>query len=629
MASTTATTVTIGQLRLSPHNVRKDHSPPPIATKIAQLEVSIPRQGLIQPLAIHPMRGSKNTFGVFAGGCRYKAISNLVGRANLPGDWPVRVTLYEGYSDAELIELSLAENIDRADLLEHEIAGGVARAHAKGDPIEKIAEILGRDLEWAKEKLRLGSLGEPIFDAFTAGTITLAQAKAYASTDDRQLQLQVFHRLSAGASWDHTPQHIRAAMKFGDRELMRLLQYVGAAAYQDAGGRFELPLFPDSPGDRGRVVDEALLRRLVDERLDQLREETRVLCGRPNMRFADRPPQHDGATDWSLRVDPKANGEEIVLPRGEIIGVVEIVDPGHPATSYWWESRSAKHGSADKPNPEPPVSLGPNSRTFETPLANAINDAASPGLRRDADAAIKEEAGLSQDAIQILRAVRRQILRAALIQDADDRGGVARDYLVWAQLRMLAGADHSSRTGMCRLNTETIGGFELAQKARAHMDAMPAKATIDAALFELTRQSFFTNEDLDEAFRDFRASDERLKDLAAAFVAGAALERSLNAPGYSLPIHDVVAAEAYANDDEVLREHWTPTEAFLGLFPAKQRLALADGVAAPDQIRRWSTLRTADLTRTMLPTLEERAWMPELLTFTAPIAAAELKEAAE
>jgi ParB family chromosome partitioning protein len=621
--------MTIGQLRLSPHNVRKDHAPPAIAAKIAQLEASIPRQGLIQPLAIHPMRGRGDLFSVFAGGCRYKAISNLVGRQDLAGDWPVRVTLYEGYSDAELIELSLAENIDRADLLEHEIAGGVARAHAKGDTIEKIAEILGRDLNWAKEKLRIGSLGEPIFAAFTAGTITLAQAKAYASTDDRELQLQVFHRLSNGASWDHTPQHIRAAMKFGDRELMRLLNYIGGNAYREAGGRFELPLFPDSPGDRGRVVDEGLLRRLVDERLDQLREETRVLCGRPNMRFADRPPQHEESTDWSLRVDPKVRGEETILPRGEIIGVIEIVDPGHPATSYWWESRSAKHGSADKPVPEPPVSLGPNRRTFETPVANAINDMASPGLRRDADAAIKEEAGLSQDAIQILRAVRRQILRAALIHDANDVGEVARDYLIWAQLRMLAGAEHSSRTGMCRLNTETIGGFELGEKARVHMDAMPAKATIDDALVQLTRQPFFTDQDLGAAFRKFRATDQRLKDLAAAFVAGAALERSLNAPGYSLPIHNVVAEEAYATDVEVLREHWTPTEAFLGLFPAKQRLALADGVAPPDQIRRWSTLRTADLTRAMLPALEQQAWMPELLTFAPPIAAAELKEAAE
>lgn len=624
MASTTATTMTIGQLRLSPHNVRKDHAPPAIAAKIGQLEASIPRQGLIQPLAIHPMRGRGDLYGVFAGGCRYKAISNLVGREDLAADWPVRVTLYEGYSDAELIELSLAENIDRADLLEHEIAGGVARAHAKGDTIEKIAEILGRDLEWGKEKLRIGSLGEPIFAAFTAGTITLAQAKAYASTDDRELQLQIFHRLSNGASWDHTPHHIRAAMKFGDRELMRLLQYVGDEAYQQAGGRFELPLFPDSPGDRGRVVDEALLRRIVDDRLDQLREETRIQCGRPDLRFADRPPQHDGSTDWSLRIEPK----NMTLPRGEIIGVIEIVDPGHPETSYWWESRSAKHGSADRPNPEPPVSLGPNRRTFETPLANAIDDSAAPGLRRDADAAIKEEVGLSQDAIQILRAVRRQILRAALIQDADDVGGVARDYLVWAQLRMLAGAESSSRTGMLPLRKETIVAFELGQKARAHMDAMPAKASIDAALFELTRQSFFTNQDLGEAFLDFRASDMRLKDLAAAFVAGAALERSLNAPGYSLPIHNVVAAEAYATEDDVLREHWRPTEAFLGLFPAKQRLALADGVAQPDQIRRWSTLRTADLTRTMLPTLEQGSWMPELLTFTAPIAA-EQKEAAE
>ncbi|HET9512084.1 MAG TPA: hypothetical protein VFO80_13125 [Sphingomonas sp.] len=477
-----------------------------------------------------------------------------------------------------------------------------------------------------KRWIRLGQLPKPIFEALATGRLSTDQAIAYAATGDAALQTTTYERLSAGPPHAHTPAAIRLAMSIGDVEQRRQLAFVGADAYRDAGGWFELDMFAELGDDRGRIADLGILQKLVEARMNSVRAEVRQTYGRPDLRFVVKPPQTSYDTDdYHLQVSPKGDGGSESLPEGDIVGHIGIDATGEPAVSFWWASRTAK--AAGAPRPEAPVSTGPlvNLRP-----GSAIDSLSSPSARRDADAAIKEDAGLGKDAIELLRSMRRVLLRGALARNADMNGDVGRDYLVWGQARQILGADTSTRIGMRRLQTDDIGGFELSQKARALIDETGAAGPYAAAIREISAQSFMTGSDLVEAFLDFQASADRLKNLTAAIVAGFALERSLAADGYALPIHDAVARATCAADPAVIRETWTPSAGLVALTPKSQRPELVADLIDETTRDRWRTMKGDDVTEHVLGAAKASGeWVHPLLRFGASSTQTEQQEAAE
>ncbi|RSV15168.1 ParB/RepB/Spo0J family partition protein [Sphingomonas sp. ABOLF] len=598
-AATTRTALTIDQLCLSPFNVRTnkvDVLPQPA------MERSILALGLIQPLRVHPLRGNKAKFGVHAGGRRYRCIKALIDRGDLPRDWSIDVLVRDGATDAQLYEESTAENMLRRELRDYEVYQGVARAHRRGDSAETIARNLGQEITWVRQAIRLGNLAEPIFKALEAGQISVEDAKAYGATEDQALQLSTFQELSPLPSWQREPAKIRAHMRVGDREANVTLRFVGVEAYRAAGGRFELDIFAESEEERGRVVDQGVLRELRDGKLAGLRDELRRRTGR-DLRFVPRPPQTDFGTDHTLQVTPKpGDADAIVLPEGEIVAWISIGDAGEPEVTYWWESRSAKHGTA-KPEkrPERAAAFAGGFRP-----GVAINDAAAPGAKREADRAIKEEAGVSQGSIEILRNLRRQILRAMLLDTAREGNPFGRDYLVWAQLRLLLGRESSTTVGMRPVAIENCAALDL---GRDLVRSTPAQAKWDRAIAELQGHASLADQDLVAAFRAYQLLSEPVKNLAAAVVAGAALERSLNAPGYDVPVHSAIADRIGA-DDAALRSYWTPDEAFLELLPIRDRLAIAEPFVENAAFARWATLKGTEVTRSVLSVVTgSAAWL--------------------
>ncbi|WP_294302788.1 ParB/RepB/Spo0J family partition protein [uncultured Sphingomonas sp.] len=618
-----STTLTIDQIDISPLNVRTYR---PDIEDTTALEDSILERGLIQPIAVHPMMGSKR-WGAIAGGRRTRAIKALVARDALPRDWQVPVTQHVGLSDAELIEISINENLIRRDLREHELFAGVARAAAKGHDAETIARSLGQDdVAKVKRWIRLGQLAKPIFEALAVGRLTIDQARAYAATEDAALQAATYLRLSAGPPHAHTPGTIRLAMNIGDVEQRRQLAFVGADAYRAAGGWLEPDMFAEPGEDRGRIADVGILQKLVEARMEGLRAEVRAAYGRPDLRFVPKPPQTSyDVDDYHLQASPKTDESGSSLPDGDVVGLIRIDAAGKPVVSFWWASRTAK--AAGAPKPDAPVSTGPVPKVHP---GAAIDSLSSPGARRDADAAIKEEAGLGKDAIELLRSMRRVLLRSALVRNADMHGDVGRDYLVWAQARQILGADTGSRVGMRRLQTDDIGGFDLSQKARALIDETGAAGPYAAAIREVSAQSFMKGGNLVEAFLDFQASSDRLKNMTAAIVAGFALERSLSADGYALPIHDAVAVATCAADPAVLRETWTPSAGLVALTPKSQRPELVAELVDDATRDVWRTKKGDEVTEHVLrAATASEEWVHPLLRFDPPSCTAGQKEAAE
>jgi ParB/RepB/Spo0J family partition protein len=658
-----STTRTIDQLCLSPLNVRLNQQD---ATATIAMERSLLEQGQLEPILVHPLKGNSKKWGSHAGGRRYRAYTNLIGRGALPRDHPINVVIREGMSDAELIEESLAENMIRRDLRDYEKFAGVRRAHAHGHSAEQIAEKLGQEVDLIKRFLRLGHLAEPIFAALSEGNISTEQASAFGATSDVELQLKAWNALQVRQHVAAPAARIREALGIGNAELGKLLTYVGEDAYIAAGGRLEPDMFAEGAERRGRIVDVEILRRLADAKMDRLRADTRTRVGRPDLRFVAEPPKTTFDTnDTHLQVTPQPTGEKtaagsgLTIPDGDVVGRVYIRMDGTAGVEFWWASRSAKHGSG-KAKGAATASPRAASAAVE---ASALKPGAALGQQYDgakqvADAALREEQGLSAEAIEILRSQRRMILRALLVEAARRGEDTGRDFLVWTQVRLALDIElRPSQIGASKLPS-----LPAPESTFAHINAMPGHRIWRDALDELGRQSFVKAPDLRQAYGDYVACPPDLKRLAEAVVAGMSLERSLGegdgsgAVAYRVAVHDELAQELgaaalFGSGDQLIRRHWMPTTEFLAKLPAKHQLAIAEPFVEPDSWASWTRLKAAEVTRWVLAvvngepargvsgTAAECAarWVHPLLRFTpAPIApdpghanvAAELHEAA-
>ena len=597
----TRTTLTIDQIRVSPFNVRTDAAAIS-AQSIGLMEELLIGQGQLEEILVHPMRGNTKVWGAHAGGRRYRAFKNLVESGRLPRDHPIKVEIRDGMSDAELVEESMSENIGRRDLEPYETFAGVRKAHRLGHSIKQIATALGQEDDAIGRMLRLGNLARPIFEALAAGQISTEQARAFGATEDIDVQLAAWEKLRAGMrSFTHPADSIRAAIGIGNQELTKLLAYVGANVYVAAGGRLEPDLFATGPDARGRIVDPDKLRELADAALDRLRTDVRRRTGRADLRFiAQEPRSKLDTTDYQLRVTESAgDGDVIVLPDGDIVARVFIDHQSKAKVDYWWASRSAKFAN----NRGTAAAASASERTVDAAIAaESLRPAAAIGQQYDnsrqvADAAIREEEGLSADSVSIFRSVRRAILRGMLVADAIEGGTVAQDYLVWTQLRL--GMDMDARPSKLGI-AHKIGADSDPEIAVEHVRPLAATAIWRDAADELRQQSFITGENLPDAFSDFRASSQRLKDLAAAIVAGWSLERSLAADGYVVPVHDELARQlgVYPVDhDAEVRRYWTPTEQLLGRIPTRQALAIAEPFVEPEAFPAWGKAKAAEIVR--------------------------------
>lgn len=357
-----------------------------------------------------------------------------------------------------------------------------------------------------------------------------------------------------------------------------------------------------------------------------IRDQVRDTVGRPDLRFVAEPPKFGQQVDHQLRIAPSTKGGKPQLPSGDVVGLIEIDAAGEAVVGFWWASRKAKHGT-EKGKPPAPVSAGP--------IGNAIAD--PYGAKPKADAAIRRDEGLSQDATFALRAIRKAILRAALIDDAEAGGTEGRDYLVFAQFRTLLAVQRPANIGMRPIAGENDVGtsFDAQELARALIGGTPASRRTAEALSILHREPWFTEPDFARGYEIYREAGETMKALTAALVAGVALERSLAAPGYEVPLHDTVAHYVGADrDDEVRRHWWEPTAEVLDFFPKDQRMELGRPFVDGATYAAWSKLKSQDLTTAVLAALTRAGgrgehWVHPLLSFGTARAGAELKEAAE
>lgn len=171
-----ASTLRIDQIKISPLQPRQEFDP----ERINALANSIREKGVIQPVLVRPRVG--NDYELIAGERRLRAAKQL-GLEEIPA-------IVRRVSDAELLEISIIENVQREELNPLEEAKAYQRlAQEFGHTQDSIAEKIGKDKSSVSNLLRILNLPEEVQNFLSQNLITLGHAKALLAFPDQNLQL--------------------------------------------------------------------------------------------------------------------------------------------------------------------------------------------------------------------------------------------------------------------------------------------------------------------------------------------------------------------------------------------------------------------------------------------------------
>src|SRR5262249_590437 len=157
---------------------------------LAELVESIRQRGIIQPLIVRPKEGE---FELIAGERRWRAAKE-VGLTEAP-------VIVRQATDLEVLELSLIENLQRAELNPIEEAQGYARLAGEfGMRQEEIAQKVGKSRAAVANSMRLLDLDPQVQTWVIQGLLSVGHAKALlglkAHEEQRLLPQQVLRQSS-------------------------------------------------------------------------------------------------------------------------------------------------------------------------------------------------------------------------------------------------------------------------------------------------------------------------------------------------------------------------------------------------------------------------------------------------
>ncbi|MGC8201248.1 ParB/RepB/Spo0J family partition protein [Aliiroseovarius sp. PTFE2010] len=144
---------------------------------LRDLSESIKEKGVIQPLIVRPAPRNGGQYQIVAGERRWRA-SQLAQLHELP-------VIVRDYTDVEVLEIAIIENIQRADLNPVEEATGYRQLMDRfGHTQEKLAEALGKSRPHIANLLRLLTLPDEVLDLLKSGEISAGHARALVTSDD-------------------------------------------------------------------------------------------------------------------------------------------------------------------------------------------------------------------------------------------------------------------------------------------------------------------------------------------------------------------------------------------------------------------------------------------------------------
>lgn len=174
-------TIRVARIGASPTNPRKHFD----QAALDELAESIRRHGVLQPILVRPnpdrMRGPREEFEIVSGERRWRAAQAAELR-EIPA-------LVRELGDAEVLEIQVIENLQRADLHPLEEAEGYEALHQRhGYTVADIAAKVGKSERYVYARMKLCALCEKARKAFYAGKLSPTTALLVARIPDAGLQ---------------------------------------------------------------------------------------------------------------------------------------------------------------------------------------------------------------------------------------------------------------------------------------------------------------------------------------------------------------------------------------------------------------------------------------------------------
>ena len=137
---------------------------------LQELAASIAEKGIIQPLIVRVSPHDPEMFEIVAGERRWRA-AQIAKLHEIP-------VLVRSYTDTEVLEVAIIENIQRADLNPVDEAASYRQLMDKfGHTQDQMAVALGKSRSHIANLLRLLSLPEEVLGYLVAGTLTAGHAR--------------------------------------------------------------------------------------------------------------------------------------------------------------------------------------------------------------------------------------------------------------------------------------------------------------------------------------------------------------------------------------------------------------------------------------------------------------------
>ncbi len=154
---------------------------------LADLSNSIKAQGIIQPLLV---RRLDHGYELVAGERRLRA-ARMAGLSEVP-------VVYRDVSDAELLEMSIVENIQRQNFNPIEEAEAYQRLITEFNLTQdQAAERVGKSRSAVANLLRLRNLPRQIKDSIVDGSLSMGHARALLGADPKAAQVDIWRKVIA------------------------------------------------------------------------------------------------------------------------------------------------------------------------------------------------------------------------------------------------------------------------------------------------------------------------------------------------------------------------------------------------------------------------------------------------
>ncbi len=145
--------------------------------ELEALASSIQEKGVLQPILVRDHPVEKGKYEIVAGERRWRA-AKKAGYKSIPA-------LIKDFSDGEVLEVGLLENIQRQDLNPIEEAEGYRRlAEEFNHTQESLARILGKSRSHIANTLRLLTLPKAIKDHINEGNLSAGHGRALIGAED-------------------------------------------------------------------------------------------------------------------------------------------------------------------------------------------------------------------------------------------------------------------------------------------------------------------------------------------------------------------------------------------------------------------------------------------------------------